>query len=227
MTIARPAAKATPPQESHYSPAVEFLGLTKRLLVGSCVALTLTVLTEAKPSNAALTYFIYESMGKLVVETSGSLTLPTSSGGNASCGQNGGIYSSLAAICTGNDASGPFYTVTGTGSFPGSANLASASSVSGLATNLNGSANFFQVGPGYVSGSPLISSAIFNGRTLASLGLPSSGTLGSWSINGTGDTITAKIAVPGPLPLFGAGAAFAFSRRLRQRIQSRQVKIES
>jgi hypothetical protein len=166
-------------------------------------------------------------MGKLVVETSGSLTLPTSSPGNAACGQNGGLYSSLAAICTGNDANGPFYGITGTTSFPGTANLTSASSVSGLATTLNGSANFFQVGPGYVSGSPLISSAMFNGRTLASLGLPSSGTLGSWTINGTGDTITARIAVPGPLPLLGAGAAFGFSRRLRQRIQSRQVKIES
>ncbi|MBM5817565.1 MAG: hypothetical protein FJ083_13575 [Cyanobacteria bacterium K_Offshore_surface_m2_239] len=199
----------------------------KRLLVGSTVALALTVLTEAKPSNAALTYFIYESMGNLVVETSGSLALPTTSPGNAACGGNGAFFSSLAAICTGNDAVGPFYGITGTTVFPGSASLGSASTVSGIATNLNGSSNFFQVGPGYVSGSPLISSATFNGRTLASLGLPPSGTLGSWTINGTADTITAKIAVPGPVPLLGAGAAFGFSRRLRQRIQSRQVKSES
>ncbi|MFM7269843.1 MAG: hypothetical protein ACKOZT_14895 [Cyanobium sp.] len=31
---------------------------------------------------------------------------------------------------------------------------------------------------------------------------------------------TAPAAVPGPLPLFGAGAAFGFSRRLRKRIQA-------
>lgn len=30
---------------------------------------------------------------------------------------------------------------------------------------------------------------------------------------------TAPAAVPGPLPIFGAGAAFGFSRRLRKRIQ--------
>ncbi|MFM1798732.1 MAG: hypothetical protein RLZZ117_1010, partial [Cyanobacteriota bacterium] len=71
----------------------------------------------------------------------------------------------------------------------------------------------------YVSGSPIISSAVFNGLTLADLGLtPTSGTVGTWTLEGTGDTVNVNV-VPGPLPLLGAGAAFGFSRRLRQRIQ--------
>jgi len=39
------------------------------------------------------------------------------------------------------------------------------------------------------------------------------GTLGSWTLN--------LQEVPGPLPVFGAGAAFAWSRRLRQKLASR------
>ncbi|MFZ9752327.1 MAG: hypothetical protein ACO3B3_02055 [Cyanobium sp.] len=66
---------------------------------------------------------------------------------------------------------------------------------------------------------------------LAELGLlgltTSSGTLGTWTLADTGDTIEVKVlnpspptsSVPGPLPVLGAGAAFGFSRRLRQRIQ--------
>ncbi|MFN9610686.1 MAG: hypothetical protein ACK546_00810 [bacterium] len=51
------------------------------------------------------------------------------------------------------------------------------------------------------------------------MGLTStSGTIGTWTLVGTGDTVNVNV-VPGPLPLFGAGAAFGFSRRLRQRIQ--------
>jgi hypothetical protein len=78
----------------------------------------------------------------------------------------------------------------------------------------------------YLSGSSIVSRATFSGKTLADLGLtPSSGTLGSWTLAGTGDTITIKVAnpVPGPLPLLGAAGAFGFSRRLRKRIQLRQV----
>ena len=75
----------------------------------------------------------------------------------------------------------------------------------------------------YVSGTPIISNAIFSGKSLADIGLtPTSGFLGTWTLTGTGDTINVKV-VPGPLPLAGAGVAFAFSRRLRQRIQRSQA----
>jgi hypothetical protein len=82
----------------------------------------------------------------------------------------------------------------------------------------------FGISSSYISGSPIVSASTFAGETLASLGFTiNSGLLGSWTLNGTGDTIQAFLgpptaAVPGPLPLFGAAAAFGWSRRLRKRI---------
>ena len=89
---------------------------------------------------------------------------------------------------------------------------------------LFGSISKFGINSTYVSGSPVVSSAVFTGKTLADLGLtPSSGTLGTWTLIATGDTISVRV-VPGPLPVLGAGAAFGFSRRMRRRIrQSRFV----
>jgi hypothetical protein len=77
----------------------------------------------------------------------------------------------------------------------------------------------------YVSGSPIQSEAIFASRTLSGFGITTTGLLGTWTLDGTGDTIQVFIgapaaAVPGPLPLLGAGAAFGWSRRLRKRIST-------
>jgi len=69
----------------------------------------------------------------------------------------------------------------------------------------------------------MISSATFNGETLASMGFTTTtGLIGTWTLNGTSETIQVVLgqpsaAVPGPLPLLGAGAAFGWSRRLRKR----------
>jgi len=70
----------------------------------------------------------------------------------------------------------------------------------------------------------LLSSATFNGQTLASLGFTTTGLIGTWTIDGTSESIQVILAppspaaVPGPLPLVGAAAAFGFSRRLRKRV---------
>ncbi len=83
--------------------------------------------------------------------------------------------------------------------------------------------SLFIIDSSYVFGTPIISNAIFNGTTLADIGLtPSSGLLGTWTLTGTSETININV-VPGPLPLVGVGAALGFSRRLRQRIQRSQV----
>jgi hypothetical protein len=88
---------------------------------------------------------------------------------------------------------------------------------------IEGDANTFLIDPSYVFGTPIISNAIFNGKTLADIGLTSaSGLLGTWTLTGTSETIKINV-VSGPLPLVGVGAAFGFSRRLRQRIQRSQA----
>ena len=81
--------------------------------------------------------------------------------------------------------------------------------------------------PSYVSGTPIVSNAIFVGKTLADIGLtPSSGNLGTWTLTGSGDTISVNV-VPGPLPVLGAGAAFGFSRKLRRRIQRSKAAVNA
>lgn len=73
----------------------------------------------------------------------------------------------------------------------------------------------------YVLGDDFFSSATFNGRSLASEGFTVNGLVGTWTINGTSESINVYVgaaSVPGPLPLLGVGAAFGWSRRLRKRI---------
>jgi MYXO-CTERM domain-containing protein len=99
-----------------------------------------------------------------------------------------------------------------------------ASSVSGTSTTLDGGGSKFYIDPAYLSTTPIVSSATFNGETLASLGFTTTGLIGTWSLTGTSETIQVYLgnppaaAVPGPLPLLGIGAAFGWSRRLRKRI---------
>ncbi len=176
-------------------------------------------------AKAVLTYNIFESAGNVVIETSGSLNLPTPLVSTSSCNLHGVIISSIGIICT-----GPFtanlstYPITGPTSFNGSVNR-EADSSTGIATILGGNDDI-ALPAAYVSGTPIVSSSTFNGQTLASLGFTTTGLIGTWTLGGTSDTIQVFLgppspsgaAVPGPLPLLGAGAAFSWSRRLRKRI---------
>jgi len=81
------------------------------------------------------------------------------------------------------------------------------------------------------AGGERLSEAVFNGKSLADFGITTSGLLSTWTLQPADglDPYTANdsinliagppsAAVPGPLPLLGAGAAFGWSRRLRKRI---------
>jgi len=137
----------------------------------------------------------------------------------------GAIRSSFALICTGPNVDIPLYTISGPTSFNGTVD-AQASNVSGITTAVVGFGAFFGIDSNYNYGTPIVSSATFNGQTLASLGFTTSGLIGTWSITGTSETIQVHLgnppaaAVPGPLPLLGIGAAFGWSRRLRKRIST-------
>ena len=177
-------------------------------------------------AKAVLTYYIFESSGNVVVQTSGSLDLtgsqPNSTG---NCGINGAILSVSALVCTGPDPGSALSAlqISGPNSFNGNVTALPATSVSGIVTFFSGSVNQFALDPAYLSNTPIISSATFNSTTLAGLGFTTTGLIGTWTLNGTSETIQVFLgppaaAVPGPLPLLGAGAAFAWSRRLRTRI---------
>lgn len=194
------------------------------------VGLALVAAGSVQPAHALLTYNIFETTdGNVVVQTDGSLNLPAQSAGFSECEDTDGAILSLGAvICTGTAKSARAYAVSGPLLFNGTVYARPASSVSGATTFLFGvfSADFglFGIEESYVSGSPIISSAIFNNTTLKGLGFTTTGPIGTWTLNGSGDQIQVVLTeVPGPLPLAGAVSAFVFSRRLRRRIASTQA----
>jgi hypothetical protein len=185
------------------------------------------VLLTQGQAKAVLTYNIFESGGNVVIQASGSLNLtgaaPASTG---SCGISGGIGSSF--LCTGPDpgANIPAFRISGPASV-GSV-FFSANSVSGIYTSFFTGPKQLIIDSAYVSNAPIVSSATFNGKTLASMGFTTTGLIGTWTLDGTSESIQVILgapspsgaAVPGPLPLLGAGAAFGWSRRLRKRISA-------
>ena len=182
-------------------------------------------------AKALLTYNIFESGSNVVVETSGSLDLTGAILNSDQICVDGAIQSIFALLCTGTSVFTPTYNIMGPTLFDGTVNIFPASNVSGTSTILVGEPIFggvgvFGIDSAYTSNTPIVSSATFNGETLASLGFTTTGLIGTWTIYGTSESIQVVLgapappatAVPGPLPLFGAAAAFGWSRRLRKRI---------
>lgn len=214
------------------------LRLTKKLN-SLCFLAAATLLADGRPAKAILNYYIYENAGNVIVETSGNLTLPAPISDTDSCGANGAILSLNAAICTGVDTIMDFYSLSlPAAGFGGSAALTGASAVSGISTGFSGSTLLFAIQPGYIDGASIISSATFDGQSLAGLGFNTPGLIGTWTLTGTLDTINVCVgvpgspcgappAVPGPLPLLGAAAAFGYSRRLRRRVSLSRSTVQS
>jgi hypothetical protein len=192
------------------------------------------LLPGAQPAKAILNYYIYESGGNVVMETSGDLSLSSPSFYVDKCtsAPGGAIYNAMALYCTGEDVSGYYsYAVSGPGNTSGTSgnvNASPANSVSGTKTIVHGGGRKFYIDSTYTSG-PIVSSATFSNKTLADMGFTTTGLIGTWTLNATGDTINVVLgappsaAVPGPLPLLGAAAAFGFSRRLRRRVNRSPV----
>ena len=191
----------------------------------SLLAAPAALLLSQGQAKAVLTYNIFESGGDVVVQASGSINLTgATQTGTGDCPINGFIISAHAAICTGASVgSTPLYGIGGPQTFNGNVSIFPASSLSGLEVAFNGIDGEFIIDSTYVSNTPIVSSATFTSTTLAGLGFTTTGLIGTWTLNGTSETIQVFLgppaaAVPGPLPLLGAGAAFGWSRRLRKRI---------
>ena len=130
-------------------------------------------------AKAVLTFNIFESAGNVVVQTSGSLDLTGATQlGQIFCGDNGYIESSLAVICSGPDLTVDAYSIIGPAFFNGYVS-APADSISGITASFTGDMGIFIIGPAYVSNTSVVSSATFNGKTLASLGFTTTGLIGN------------------------------------------------
>jgi len=183
-----------------------------------------------------LTYYISENAGNVEVQAVGSLLLPNPVvPSNCGAVPGGAITSSGAFLCAGPEGLVFAYRTQGPVSFNGTVNIIPANNVSGIPTILSGSSAFpvFAIDSGYAPGTPITSTATYNSTTLAGLGFTTTGLIGTWTLQPAdgsdlytaNDTIKVVIgapppaAVPGPLPLLGAGAAFGWARRLRKHTQ--------
>lgn len=197
-------------------------------------------------AHAVLNVNIFDDGPNLKVTVKGSIS-PGNAGSSAAtpsnCFGSGSLSGEFNAtdpstLCTGNDVVSSYSDITGPSGFGGNGLLSPASSVTGLSfqmfpssyntgTNYNPAfdayKNTYALDPSYVLGEQFFSSATYNGTNLAAQGFTSTGLIGTWGIDGTSESINVFVGpppVPGPLPLFGAGAALAWSRRLRKRTTS-------
>lgn len=190
--------------------------------IPACMAL------QVGDAKALLVYELIEDGSDVRVNISGSLTdlPPIISPADISFG-GGFISPSNAIILTDDFNNGNLYPIDGPGQF-GNGDFVALSSVS-VSNNsfLFGSGNYFSLQSGYVEGAPITGTGLIVGQSLSTLGLDStSGLLGTWTVGSDSIEVWAGAkpappsAVPGPLPLLGAGAAFAYSRRLRSRLRA-------
>jgi hypothetical protein len=205
--------------------------IVRNISAGLALSLPLAI-TWAQPAHAVLIFNFYELGGNLVVEGTGSLSLP--SGPLSTSGGFGGSLFLDDEFFTGPSSPMNVYGITGPITLGLTPINTTSSSDSGIALGLAYSYGDFYLDSTYVSGSPISSSSTFSGITLASLGMPNSGILGTWTVFKPGEkstyfgTISVQVTasssgspanVPGPLPILGLAAAFGFSRKLRKRIK--------
>jgi hypothetical protein len=184
-------------------------------------------------AKAILNVNIFDDGPNLKVTVQGSLSQLGTQVSFISCNANGLLFGQStngSALCTGPASSGPTFSLAGPLGFGGNGSLVGADQVQGpgffmitqsLTNNNLGLPPSYAINPTYTLNQPFFSSATFNGKSLASEGFTTTGLVGTWTINGTSESINVYIgptATPGPLPLFGAGAAFGWSRKLRRRI---------
>ena len=197
-------------------------------------------------AKAILNYNIFQRGSDVVLSASGSLSLPGVVSSSVNCNtDNGGyvsntqvgpfLYSAFASGAQANSCSN--YNISGSNSFPGSNIALTADSGTGFTSIFTKFSSAlppsrFTTQSGY-AGASIVSESIFLNKNLATdFGISTTGLLGTWTLqsDGNGDNYTANdtinlivgtppaASVPGPLPLFGAAAAFGWSRRLRKRI---------
>ncbi|MCX5947249.1 MAG: hypothetical protein NTY67_03365 [Cyanobacteria bacterium] len=169
--------------------------------------------------------------GNVVFSGGGTLNLADLSPTLSSCFVNGyvepntGIYQGGGVgKCSYSNIYGPISgpTTLGTGR-----DYVLADSISGDFSGINNLYNGLVIPDTYTSGGSIFGTSTFLNKTFASLGLTPGIYDWVWGSSnpdsyrlciGSGPCAPASSSVPGPLPLFGAGVAFSWSRRLRKRI---------
>jgi len=214
----------------------------KRLI--ALLAFPAALLLSQGQAKAVLNVRIFNDGPNLTVNVTGNLSnLGADLGLTASsCLGNGFLSGQFdptdpSVLCTGVDQVAPYRRVTGPAGWGGTGNtgFAGLANVQGLNFQLYPSSyntgssynplydpykSTYSIDTTYILGEDFFSSVTFNGKSLQSEGFSVNGLVGTWTIDGTSESINVYVgaaSVPGPLPLLGVGAAFAWSRRLRKR----------
>ena len=246
-TLLKPAASLMLGASAFFGCSVANAGrIIRNVSAGLALSLPLAA-AWVQPAQAVLIYNFYESGGNLVVEGTGSLNLPSSPIDSDSFVFSTGIlnldYWFVIGTIDPRTGVGLYFitgdTTLGVGIIPTSALASSDSGISSALIYSNSEVQYIFIDSTYVSGATINSSSTFTGITLASLGMPNSGTLGTWTLydpddsSYIGDTISVQVnasaspaSVPGPLPILGLAAAFGFSRKLRKRIKASNSEAE-
>lgn len=182
---------------------------------------------NASPAKAILNVDIFDDGSDLKVFTSGTLSALGNQVDSLVYGANGVLFSPFV-ICTDVDTLSSAYSITGPAGFGGTASLFPVASVFGplfaLATSgqVGPTGQIYAIDQSYMTGQPFLSSATFSSTSLAAQGFTVPGLVCTWTIDGTSESINLFVGppaeVPGPLPLFGAAAAYGWSRRILRRI---------
>ncbi len=201
----------------------------------ACTACSVAITGQAK---AGLVYEILQQGSDVKVNLSGSLQ---GIGTGSSFSLGGQFFSPTSAAIYLNQSAGSTstltYDLTGPSNF-GSGSFKLLSSIVASANSaLQGNQSKFYLASSYTQGDPITGSGTLSGQTLSGLGLSAtSGLLASWTFNNNpsetiqvwaGPAAPPPAAVPGPLPLLGAGAAFSCSRRLRSRLRAAKASTQA
>lgn len=209
---------------------------TRSTRLATFVGISTATILAAQVGHAAMVVTASEAGGNVVFSGGGTLNLadlnpilPAPSANNGFLNPSLGVYQGGGSAPQGITAAiihGPVTGPTNFGPGPGSI-FAIADSVSGDFGGINKVVGGVIVSANYTSGSSIFGTATYLGQTLQSLGLTPGVYEWTW---GTANADSYKLtiisqpaAVPGPLPLVGAGAAFGLSRRLRKRISTRLI----
>ena len=236
-----------------YAVKPQLIGLVRHCKrLAPLLAAPASLLLSQGQAKAILNFYIFESEGNVILRGIGSLSLPGVVGIiDESDGFDCGLFDpgSGGSFCAGRTSLIKIYNLDldGPSSLPPELSIAGEirattslvpTTTTALTTDFDGDESTatrkaFGLDP-LSDGSFILSEAIFNNKTLASdFGITTTGLFGTWTLQSNGsdgytanDTINLFVSappVPGPLPLFGAGAAFAWSRQLRKRIGSAAI----
>lgn len=154
---------------------------------------------------AAYSAYLYENGGNVIASGSGSFNLagagvpfPSAAGDTLIRGSGALLYTGPNGLAIPTDLYGPV-GFAGPASFGPGVAFEFASSNSGDTVGLVGLSNRFFVKQGYVSGSPLSSSATWNGKTLATLGVTPGTYTWTWGAGANADSYTLTIGSAPPV----------------------------